>query len=309
MPSSDQPQQGPGLEPLPAVVPPALPGPPPFPEAVAPWDEPPLHATPPVVTAVSATPVRFCRECGLPWDPAWAECQACAGRRTKAAAVETDYVHDIRRIKSAVALYFALLAVSLVFIIYAVATEREPGVQADVVTSVAMSVIILAWCLATWREVLPTLARLSNPLWYLLGAAAAVPTYLLATAVVKGLESFLGVEAIRYTEPFYNEGYGFGMAVLMVCVHPAVFEELAFRGVIQSSLQLVMGTVAAIVVSAMMFGVLHLSMPSMPHLVIIGLVLAWMRVKTGSLYPGMVMHFTHNLLVISSERWGGVFPW
>jgi uncharacterized protein len=286
------------------------PVPPPFPEPTSPWNEEPLDTascTPPPA-AIAASPVKFCRECGLPWDPAWSECQACVSRLSKAAAVETDYAHDVRRIKSAVALYFALLAVSLVFMIYLLATEREPGVQADLVVSGAMSGIVLIWCAASWRQVLPTLGKLSNPLWYLLGAAAAVPTYLLASAVVKGIESF-GVQSVRYTDPFFREGHGFAMVVLVVCVQPAIFEELAFRGVIQSSLQLVMGTVSAIFVSALMFGVLHLSMPSMPHLVTIGLVLAWMRAKTGSLYPGMLMHFTHNLLIISSERWGGIFPW
>jgi membrane protease YdiL (CAAX protease family) len=51
-----------------------------------------------------------------------------------------------------------------------------------------------------------------------------------------------------------------------------------------------------------------MSIPSLPHLLILGVVLGWLRVKTGSLYPGMLLHFSHNFLVILSERTGSL-PW
>ena len=86
-------------------------------------------------------------------------------------------------------------------------------------------------------------------------------------------------------------------------------EELAFRGFIQSSLMRVLGTYESVFVSALMFGILHLSIPSMPHLFLIGVVLGWLRVRTGSLYPGMLMHLTHNLLVVLAERWEVAAPW
>ena len=37
-----------------------------------------------------------------------------------------------------------------------------------------------------------------------------------------------------------------------------------------------------------------------------GVALAWLRIKTGSLLPGMLTHFMHNLLVLLAERydWG-----
>jgi membrane protease YdiL (CAAX protease family) len=83
---------------------------------------------------------------------------------------------------------------------------------------------------------------------------------------------------------------------------PAVFEELAFRGVILTSLTRVMGSTEAGVVSAFMFMVLHLSVPSFPHLLLMGLALAYIRLKSGSVLPGMLLHFTHNLLCVVAEH-------
>ena len=57
----------------------------------------------------------------------------------------------------------------------------------------------------------------------------------------------------------------------------------------------------AILVSAIMFAGLHLSPITFPHLIIMGSALAWLQVRTGSIYPGMVLHFCHNLWCCLAE--------
>jgi membrane protease YdiL (CAAX protease family) len=65
-----------------------------------------------------------------------------------------------------------------------------------------------------------------------------------------------------------------------------------------------MPTREAVLISALMFMVLHLAVLSFPHLLVIGLVLGYVRVRSGSLYPCMLLHFTHNLLVVLAEMKG-----
>jgi membrane protease YdiL (CAAX protease family) len=114
---------------------------------------------------------------------------------------------------------------------------------------------------------------------------------------------------IQYLETFADAGWGWQWSILIVCVMPAIFEELAFRGFIQTSLARVLGDRDAIFASALMFAILHLSMVSIPHLLVLGIALAVLRLKTKSLYPGMVLHFSHNFLVVLSEHFGQVLPW
>ena len=97
--------------------------------------------------------------------------------------------------------------------------------------------------------------------------------------------------------------------VLTICVQPAIFEELAFRGAIMSALGKFLSSTEVVFVSSAMFAILHLSIPSLPHLFLMGVALAYLRQWCGSLYPGMLLHFCHNFLVVLSERYGSAWPW
>lgn len=90
------------------------------------------------------------------------------------------------------------------------------------------------------------------------------------------------------------------LALLVVCVAPVV-EELVFRGVLLSGLASRMRVGWAIVVSALIFGCVHLpdfkfAWYPVPALVLMGLVLAWLRVRTRSLWPSITLHATNNFV-------------
>ena len=156
-----------------------------------------------------------------------------------------------------------------------------------------------------WRQALWPLLTHFGPWWaYAAAPLLACCTFVVASLVVTGLREFFHVPTLNYLEDLAQSGYGFGFAIVLICVQPGVFEELAFRGVMTSALDRVLTRREASVVVAFLFGILHLSVPSLAHLTLLGLLLAWLRRKAGSLYPCMLMHFTHNLLVLLDERYG-----
>jgi hypothetical protein len=69
--------------------------------------------------------------------------------------------------------------------------------------------------------------------------------------------------------------------------------ELTFRG-LGFALLRPFGTRPAIAVTAVMFGLMHGFLVALPLFVAVGLALAWLRTRTGSVYPGMLMHGTFN---------------
>ena len=83
--------------------------------------------------------------------------------------------------------------------------------------------------------------------------------------------------------------------VLLIAVLPAILEETAFRGLIQEQLGLAVRRGAALVITALLFALLHLDPIRMPYLFIVGLLLGWIRYRGGSLIPCIVVHFAHNL--------------
>lgn len=247
---------------------------------------------------------RFCGVCGATWLEGWTQCMACApaasGGPVPAGAPHLTHEVEGRRLKSAIVLYFALLAVSVVGIISGVVGASVMSIEFG--TTLGMTAIIVLWCLLAARPALLALFRPVRPGWFLGAAAAALLTFGLAHVIMEGLSRWLGVPRDNYEDAFRAGGYGMGMVVLMVCVQPAVFEELAFRGIVFGALQPALSPTEAVFVSAGMFMILHLSPAAFPHTFAIGVATGFMRARTGSLLPGVLLHFVHNLLCVVTDH-------
>jgi Type II CAAX prenyl endopeptidase Rce1-like len=91
----------------------------------------------------------------------------------------------------------------------------------------------------------------------------------------------------------------FGWLVLVGCLQPAVVEELFFRYLAFGVLQKWTGVHTAVLISALMFGMAHIFAPlSIPLLMGIGIALGYLRVASGGLMLPMLVHFTHNALIL-----------
>jgi len=84
---------------------------------------------------------------------------------------------------------------------------------------------------------------------------------------------------------------------------PAVFEEGFFRGYLFAALRTVGQASTAIIISSVVFGLFHVIAPNplaterLISSTLTGLVLGWVRWRTGSVYPGMLLHVCHNSLL------------
>ena len=91
--------------------------------------------------------------------------------------------------------------------------------------------------------------------------------------------------------------FGFLFTVLAVAVFPAFLEEFFFRGVILGSL-VKFGKPFAIFTSAVIFGLIHGNLIQIPFAFLVGLVLAFAVLESGSLWAGILIHFINNFLSI-----------
>ncbi len=72
-------------------------------------------------------------------------------------------------------------------------------------------------------------------------------------------------------------------------------EEMVFRGaILRSLLQWNRNPWVGIVISAVLFSVIHMNPAQMPHAFVIGLLLGWMYYRTDSIVPGVVYHWINN---------------
>jgi ABC-2 type transport system permease protein/sodium transport system permease protein len=91
--------------------------------------------------------------------------------------------------------------------------------------------------------------------------------------------------------------------LILVCyaIVPAVFEEFCFRGFLFGALRERLSGGWTVVVTAVLFGFFHeVFFPGkLVPTAALGLVLGWVRLRTGSIFPGIVMHAVLNGVVFS----------
>jgi len=96
---------------------------------------------------------------------------------------------------------------------------------------------------------------------------------------------------------------------LALSVGPAISEELAFRGVILQGLRSRLGALSAVIVTSVLFGVIHIDILQGLGAIVIGLYLGYLTVRSGSILPAMVAHGVNNLWsTVEASLWQAASP-
>jgi membrane protease YdiL (CAAX protease family) len=80
---------------------------------------------------------------------------------------------------------------------------------------------------------------------------------------------------------------------LAVTILAPIVEELTYRG-LGFSLVAPWGVVLAVIATGLLFGLTHGLLVGLPVLAFFGIVVGWLRARTDSVYPGMLLHGTFN---------------
>jgi sodium transport system permease protein len=103
-----------------------------------------------------------------------------------------------------------------------------------------------------------------------------------------------------------SESHSVWITIGVFAALPAICEEVAFRGFILSGLEHQRRIRSAILLSALMFGFLHVLMSLFQQLfnaTLLGIVLGLLAVRSRSLFPGIVFHFLNNALAVLQASW------
>lgn len=102
--------------------------------------------------------------------------------------------------------------------------------------------------------------------------------------------------------------HGMLIVLFAIALTPAVCEELAFRGLILSSLKRRMGGVGAVIVVGLLFGAFHLSIYRLVPTAVTGFLLTYLALRTGSVWPCMAVHALYNGCMIALTSGGTALP-
>jgi membrane protease YdiL (CAAX protease family) len=206
-----------------------------------------------------------------------------------------------RSILSAILLYLALLTIVITPLSLAVHQDLTAKDLLDV--HKLMAIVVATWAIVCWRDTLPALRTAGSLNWLVTGVVFGLGTFVFASIYGDLSAYFSGIPQNKASAFFLDQGYSWWMILAVTAAFPAIFEELAFRGVIVPGLGRVLGEKETIAVSAIMFTILHLSVPSAPHLLLLGCLAGFVRLRSRSIWPCVLMHFTHNAMCIGFEKW------
>ena len=97
------------------------------------------------------------------------------------------------------------------------------------------------------------------------------------------------------------------MNSICTAVIPALVEEFAYRGVVLGVLKKY-DVNLAIFGSAFLFGMLHGNLAQIPFAFVVGIVLAYVRVQSGSMLPNILIHFGNNFYAVIVSTISEVVP-
>lgn len=171
--------------------------------------------------------------------------------------------------------------------------NTETNVDLNYITGIAMvlSGIMMIWHLIHFKYVKFNWRSFTE---------VPAKTIWLSIPLILGAMTFFNICSEIIALPNWMEDEFLGMSrnifgVLSVAIMAPLVEELLFRGAIEGHL-LKQGKspVAAILISSLIFGIVHINPAQVPFAFAIGAVFGWLYYRTGSVVLGIIGHFINN---------------
>lgn len=121
--------------------------------------------------------------------------------------------------------------------------------------------------------------------------------------IVHYLAQFLNQNVFNKSDAIYFNQFKDSPAPLLfsiisISVFPAIFEEMAFRGILFDEAYKITGLKPTILITSILFTLMHLSLLSSLWLFPLALFFGYLRAKYNTLFYGMIGHFVYNSSIV-----------
>lgn len=200
------------------------------------------------------------------------------------------------RTNSATYFFVALIAIYLIIELAATFTGWMSGMSITVSLCLSQGMILvpsIAYLIIT-RCSLKKTVRYTGTHW---SFVLLVPVFVIALEPCMSLINALSLVWVdsMTTELSTNliANNPLWLSTLLMAVTPAVVEELAYRGIILGEYRCA-GRLKAIVMSGVLFGLMHMNFNQMAYAVFLGIMMGLLAEATGSIFTTMFAHFCFN---------------
>ena len=124
----------------------------------------------------------------------------------------------------------------------------------------------------------------------------------LSVSLISGILHYLNIDLLKKVmeeSPFKSDNIF--LIILGACVIAPIFEEVVFRGIVYTRLRCRFGNTAAIILAALIFGLLHISLAAV-HAIIMGITFCIIFKKYNNIFINIILHCIHNILALAIEN-------
>lgn len=253
--------------------------------------------------ATNRPAARFCAGCGAPRFPVeQSEELTMTSSEELRAEHRNRFLFRMKHLRLQAWLFGLMLLSSLALGLYSHAVDLT--VRAEAIAVGWDVAVVFAFGAAYWKDIrflfVPRVPGLRPGLQVFFASIAILCAFELGFRAL----AMAGVPFVSFTASYVESGFPRWAVYAWLSVIPAVSEEVAFRGVIQEGLSHVGTKREALVIQSALFGVLHLSPIAFFTHTLMGLAFGWVRDRTRSIYPGMLIHAAWNAWIVFEETRG-----
>lgn len=181
--------------------------------------------------------------------------------------------------------------------------ELENSYITTLITDLIFAAIVITFFIINFRTVSPILFPKQFNYWLTI---LVFVFFSLSAVAVSRFGDFLNQDIFNVTKRNYFEEFINSPSPLLLCiisigVFPAIFEEIAFRGILFNELRNIISVNATVTLTAVLFTIMHLNIIGVIWLLPAGLIFGYLRKKYDCLFYGVLGHFTYNSSLVLIE--------
>ena len=195
-----------------------------------------------------------------------------------------------------VILYLVAFAAIQIIVSFGTLLGKPFGLQPDdpiMLVAISATASIITLVLFLWRKWTPVgKTYIQSKPWATLAwsAVAAIGVVIPSMWLQEQMPALPDTAGEMLTKIISTPGGYFVIALLA-----PVVEEVVFRGaILRALLSSMQSKWGAICISAALFALIHFNPAQTPHAFLMGLLMGWLYMRTGSIVPGVVFHWANN---------------
>ena len=139
-----------------------------------------------------------------------------------------------------------------------------------------------------------------NSAVYIFAGVAVILSMAYLNAMVLDVFNYSEFQSEAFEGISVDADYQVVLAFITTALAPAFCEEFLFRGAILTQLR-PYGKAPAIIISAVLFGLMHQNAGQLLYTTAAGLLLGWVACETGSVWCGVLIHFANNFVGVAES--------